>query len=195
MEQLSKLFGSPARVKLMKLFLFNQDKAFASDDLSRRTQIRLPLARRELQLLSKAGMLKKKKVIGESSGRSVNGFILNPSFAYTQALYNLLIETSTFSHKDVVSKVSRAGRVKLIIVSGVFTQNWDGRVDLLVVGDNLRQSTLENTVRALEAEVGRELRFASFETQDFKYRLSIYDRLIRDILDYPHQKILDKIGV
>ena len=68
-------------------------------------------------------------------------------------------------------------------------------VDLLVVGDNLRKGTIENIVKTIESEIGREIRYAFFETADFQYRLGIYDKLIRDILDFPHEKILDKLGI
>jgi hypothetical protein len=83
----------------------------------------------------------------------------------------------------------------MVIVSGVFIQDSDSRVDLLVVGDNLKSSAIERVVRTMEAEIGKELVFASFETADFHYRLGMYDKLIRDILDYPHQKLLDKLNI
>jgi hypothetical protein len=47
----------------------------------------------------------------------------------------------------------------------------------------------------MEAERGKELVYAYLETQDFQYRLGMYDKLIRDILDYPHQVLLDKISI
>jgi hypothetical protein len=83
----------------------------------------------------------------------------------------------------------------MVIVSGVFIQNTDSRVDLLIVGDNLKRTAIDRIVKNMEAEIGKELIFASFETSDFHYRLGMYDKLVRDILDYPHQKLLDKIGL
>ena len=53
----------------------------------------------------------------------------------------------------------------------------------------------EASVRKLEAELGRELRFAAFTTEDFKYRVGVYDRLVRDVLDFPNRILLDKIGL
>jgi hypothetical protein len=47
----------------------------------------------------------------------------------------------------------------------------------------------------MEAEIGKELRYAYFSTDEFRYRLSMYDKLIRDILDYPHRVLLDKLGI
>jgi len=34
---------------------------------------------------------------------------------------------------------------------------------------------------------------AFFETEDFVYRLNIYDRLVRDILDYDHIVVVNKL--
>ena len=83
----------------------------------------------------------------------------------------------------------------MVIVSGVFIQNPESRVDLLIVGDNLKKGAITRIVKTMEAEIGKELIFASFETPDFHYRLGMYDKLVRDILDYPHQKLLDKLNL
>jgi hypothetical protein len=37
---------------------------------------------------------------------------------------------------------------------------------------------------------GAELTYAVFDTKEFLYRLNMYDKLIRDILDYPHEVVL-----
>ena len=65
--------------------------------------------------------------------------------------------------------------------------------------DRVTDTTIERWLwfdgHGVEAEIGKELTFASFETADFHYRLGMYDKLIRDILDYPHQKLLDKLNM
>jgi hypothetical protein len=43
--------------------------------------------------------------------------------------------------------------------------------------------------------MGKEIRYSAFETGEFQYRLGMYDKLIRDVLDYPHETVLDKLGV
>jgi hypothetical protein len=58
----------------------------------------------------------------------------------------------------------------------------------------MKESRLKSAIRDLEAHIGHELRYAAFSTADFTYRLGVYDRLIRDILDYPHQIIVDKLN-
>jgi len=63
------------------------------------------------------------------------------------------------------------------------------------VGDNLKRGAIDSVVRGIEAELGKEIIYSVFETDDFKYRLSMFDKLIRDILDFPHQKIVDRLNI
>jgi predicted nucleotidyltransferase len=77
----------------------------------------------------------------------------------------------------------------------MFSDAVESKIDLLVVGDKLDEKVLDNSIHKLEAELGRELRFAAFTTEDFRYRVSVYDRLTRDVLDFPHRILFDKIGL
>lgn len=80
--------------------------------------------------------------------------------------------------------------MKLIIISGIFIKNHDSRVDLLIVGDKMKRKKIEEGIKKIEAEIGIELVYAVFETKEFIYRLNMYDKLVRDILDYPHEVVL-----
>lgn len=204
MEILSKLFGSSARVKILRLFLFNKNKVFDIDKVASRAKVSVFVARKELTMMGNMGFVKRKlfyKTIERVSGtktikskRKVSGWIIDEKFLYLQPLYQFLINATPLKSKEIEKRINRIGAVKLIIVSGVFIQNWDSRVDMLIVGDKIKKPNLESTIKSIEAEVGKELRYAAFSTEDFKYRLNIYDKLVRDILDYPHEVILDRIG-
>lgn len=182
---LDLIFGSKGRTKLIKLFVFNRETLFSVADIAERTQLKSNIVRRELTGLVKSGLIKKR----------AKGYSMEVAFPYLTEIYNLLIRSVAHDRDSLVARIQRAGKIKLVIVSGIFTETWESRIDLLVVGDNLRENVLESAVRAIEADVGKELRYASLATTDFKYRMGIYDRLVRDILDYPHQKIVNKIGV
>jgi spore coat polysaccharide biosynthesis predicted glycosyltransferase SpsG len=90
--------------------------------------------------------------------------------------------------------MQRIGKLKLLAVSGIFIQNDDSRIDMLIVADDVKDRSLKNLVSTLESEVGKELRYAILGSQDFKYRLGIHDRLVRDVFDYPHQVVVDRLG-
>lgn len=189
MDPLARLFGSNALLKLLRLFLFNEDQAFTLADAALRSKTPKDVARRELNLLISAGIVKKR------AGKGGAVHVANPRFAHYAALQNFLRATTTLSDADMISALKRAGTMRLIVLSGMFTGAVDTKVDLLVVGDRIDERSLETNIHKLEAELGRELRYASFSTEEFRYRAGVYDRLIRDTLDYPHKVLLDKIGL
>jgi hypothetical protein len=190
METLSKLFGSETKVKIIRLFLFNPETVFEVKDITERTKSNVSKVRRELSDLEKIHLIKVR--VGKNSKK---GFILNSQFAYITPLQNFLINLEPLNQKEIVRRISRLGSIKLLIIAGVFIQEAESRLDILIVGDNVKKATLENTMKTLESEIGKELKFAYFTTEDFKYRLGMFDKLIRDILDYPHKKVLNRLGI
>lgn len=180
MEILGKILGNVARVKIMRLFLLNRGKNFTTKDVIKRSRVSQDLARKEIRLLSSVGFIKKHK----------DDWTYNVSFKYGEEFEDLLLSSDTVSHEAIVENFKKAGRVKLIIASGIFIKNHDSRVDLLVVGDKMRRNKIEEGIRKMEAEMGVELVYAVFETKEFLYRLSMYDKLVRDIIDFPHEVVL-----
>jgi len=181
METLGKILGSGARVKIMRLFLLNRGKSFKNKDIIKRSQVSPAVARREVRLLSSVDFIKK---------RPMGEWTFNPLFKYATEIEDLLVRSNSLNQQTIMDNFKKVGRVKLLIVSGVFIKNDDSRVDLLVVGDKLRRRKIENGIRKLEAEIGTELVYAIFETKEFLYRLNMYDKLVRDIIDYPHEVLL-----
>lgn len=205
MEILEKLFGSAAKVKIIKLFLFNPDSAFDNSETAERAKVSRAITRREVSNLEKIGFLKSRfyiKDIKRQKDRKIktfrkrtNGWTLDPKFPYIEAIKSFLSNINPFKNKDIVEKISRAGKIQLLIISGIFIKDPDARVDLFIVGDNISQGRLDNIVKTIESEIGQEIRYAVFETPEFNYRYSIFDKFIRDILDYPHEKIINKLNL
>ncbi|PIQ91573.1 MAG: hypothetical protein COV70_03035 [Parcubacteria group bacterium CG11_big_fil_rev_8_21_14_0_20_39_22] len=205
MELLGKLFGSEARVKIMRLFLFNPKRAYAVADIAERAKVPSSVVRKECTVLRNAKLIEPKsfvRAIEQKRGKKTvvkkkreSGFTLNENFPYLEQMQNLLIYTVLVKNDSVVRRLRDTCKLKLVVVSGVFIKDWDSRVDLLVVGDKIKAKPLENVIKTLEAEIGKELRYSAFETEDFQYRYGMYDKLIRDVLDYPHTTIYNKLGL
>ncbi|MEK7208195.1 MAG: hypothetical protein AAB699_01445 [Patescibacteria group bacterium] len=205
MEVLGKLFGSEHKVRIMRLFLFNPETPFAKEDVAERARVTLASARRELKILRKTRLIKSryfvKRIVKRGGARArlsrkkVGGLILNPAFPYLAELERLLLDSSLLKGDELLRRLNKIGKVKLVLIAGVFLQDTDSRVDLLVVGEHLRRGALQKVIEGLEAEIGKELRYAAFETGEFNYRLGMYDKLVRDILDYPHTVVLDRLGL
>lgn len=192
MEILEKLFGGAAKVRIIKLFLFNPEALYTRDEIISRTKSSMKDVKGSISLLEKVKFLKSKMVTTEKKKR-LEAWYLDVTFPYIGALQSLLINIMPLSAGDITRRLQKAGKIKLILTSGVFIQNEDSRVDLLVVGDSIKRGSLENAVRSLEADIGKELTYAYFDTDDYLYRLGMYDKLVRDILDFPHTVVVDKI--
>jgi hypothetical protein len=169
----------------MRLFIFNPESTYTLDTITKRTLEKRSNVVKELRILSKAGLLRRKK----------KGYALDKTYPHLEALEHFLVDASPILPKDIAKKLSRAGSIKLLLISGIFIHDEEGRVDLLVVGDKIKKPMLHSAISNLESQLGKELKYSYFETADFNYRLRMYDKLIRDILDYPHQKILNKLGI
>lgn len=189
MEPLAKIFGSPARLKMLRLFLFNQNVGLTLLEIAGRTKLSTSNVRRELTELVAAGLLRKR------GARAAARYQVNSRFEHLVALDNFIRETTSVRPQDILAALRRAGTLQLVVLSGLFVGVLEPQVDLLVVGDHLDERILVTVVHSLEAELGREVRYASFATADFKYRRGVYDRLLRDIFDYPHRILIDKVGL
>lgn len=201
MEALSKLFGGAARVKVLKLFLFNTEAILDLGVIAERTKLTKAAARKEIHVLEGAGLITKGTAIIEKEKNGVRkkvrvaGYAVNQTFEFLLPLQQLLIHTTPLRQDQILKRLARVGKLKLVIVAGVFIQNPDSRLDILIVGDNLKPGAVDSALRFLESEIGKELKYATFDTADFKYRLNVYDKLVRDVLDYSHQTIVDKLGL
>jgi len=189
MEPLAKLFGSPARLKVLRLFVFNQNASLSPADIATRTKLAPAVVLRELVELLAAGLLRKKGI------RAATRYQVNPRFESLSALDTFIRDTTSVRPADILAALRRAGVPRLIVLSGFFMGILESQVDLLIVGDTLDERALRTAVHSLEAELGREIRYSSFATADFRYRLGVYDRLLRDVFDYPHRVLIDKIGL
>ncbi len=187
-DTLSKLFGSPNRVKLLRLFLFNPKETFTVAQAAARARVQARETSSELLSFTRI-----KLVIKKSRG-NVQHYTLNPDFKYLAELQSLLLNASARAD-DIYERIKDIGVIKLVVASGIFVGEWEGSVDLLIVADRAKEDKLEQKIRVLESEIGREIRYALLTTQDFFYRFNMNDHLLRDVLDYTHRIMFDKLDI
>ena len=202
MEILDKIFGSAAKVRMMRLFILNPEQQFSVAEIVGRTMTREKEVRAELAMLEKIDLIRRRTVSRKENPESLRSkrtqvWGLNQKFVYFDELKNFLINANLIKNSELIKRMGRVGKIKLIVLAGVFLnqQQDESRLDLLVVGDEIRRVSFENIVKSLESELGKEVKYAFFPTADFSYRMNMYDKLVRDLLDYPHQVVFDRIGL
>lgn len=196
---LTLLLGNAARARVLRVFVFNQEP-FTLAQIAKRAGVSAAVAQKEIRSLEKLGIIKKGKYIITLKGikRTVTGkqkgdtWIFDFQFKHALAVSKFVHEISPVKHSVIVEKLRRSGRLVTIVLSGTFVGDPSRPVDLVVAADGLNEKRLEQAVRSLEPLYGREIRYAVFTGPEFRYRLTVQDRLIRDTLDYPHLILLDK---
>lgn len=198
-DPLAILFGNAARVKLLRFFLFNPSKEFLFDDISKRARLVRRTARTEMSSLEKAGVIKQKTMYIEQEGHKKKtkavGYALNKDFPELQALQTFLFETAPIDGKNLLKHLRTAGTLDFVGISGVFVRDFEQRVDVILSMKKFSKAKVEKAIRSLESEIGIEIRFAAFASDDLLYRVGMYDKLTRDFFDYNHQVLVDRIGV
>ena len=194
METLAKLFGGQARVKIMRLFLLNNESTFELEEVASRSRVLKLNTRREINALSAMGFIKQKNIVHEGTRgakKKVVVWQLNKAFPYIDSIRDLLVDPSLLLRDNLSSRFKNIGKVKLMIISGIFIGSDKSRADILIVGDKLKKNVIQQIVKGLESEIGKELNYVVLESDEFKYRIDMYDKLVCDIIDLPHEKIVD----
>lgn len=198
-DPLAILFGNQARVKLLRFFLFNPKQEFTFDDISRRAKLVRRTARTEINALERAEVIKRKMMYVKHPTKEVKvrtqGYVLNDKFPQLTSLQTFLFETAPINGATLLKHLRKVGPLDFVAVTGIFMREFDRRLDFLVAMKKPNENKIEVAVRAVEAEIGIEIRYAVFTTDDLIYRVGMYDKLTRDVFDYPHQILIDRINV
>ncbi len=186
---LEKLFESPAKTRLLKLFLRNTKTLFSMSEIKKRTQLDARAISKQLDIFRSIGLVKvitrkKEKVFG-----------VNPAFAFYNELSNLVLKSSPASKDKMTTRIRGLGKVKMAVLSGIFMEENRGnrRVDILLVGDAISDRKLASFIKSLEAEAGTSISFAVLSNEEFVYRYKMFDKFVHDILEKPHEKIINKL--
>ncbi len=196
MEQiLERLFESAPKIRLLRLFVRNQDQLLTLEDIVRRSQVKGNSARRELKKLLLLGLIKQKTGKISPKGKKGKFYFTNTEFRLLPELQNLLTKDSVAPRRKLLAKAKSLGRIKLMVISGVFLNSDTARTDILLVGDKIKQGRLERFLAELESDLGRPLQYTLMSSEEFAYRVNMYDRFLRDILEFPHEKIINKLKI
>ncbi|MCK5320729.1 hypothetical protein KAJ61_05075 [Candidatus Parcubacteria bacterium] len=217
---LNKLFGSTARVKILKLFLLHPNEKYYIRQLARDLSLQLNSVRRELDNLETFGILtsnlidadnenknltsveefltyskteKQKKKKSDNNKSDKKYYQVNTNFVLYEEIRTLIIRAQLLYEKDFVEKLQTAGKPKLLILTGLFVNDDNAQVDLLVVG-RLNKGKLIKQINNLEKELGIEVNFTIMDLKEFKYRRDITDVFLYEILEGKKLVVIDELN-
>ena len=206
LKELGKIFGSENRVKVLRYFLAHTESQITLDELVKKVKIKKDDLKKELKNLLAIDFLNELTLIEDVEIKIGNKGLtktkqikndaleLNKNYVFADSLAALLLDFRFIDRREMLEDFKKYGKIKLLCLGGVFMQDDEGKLDLLLAGDALDKEKIDDYIKKLEADFGTELRYAVFESEEFRYRVNMFDRLIKDFFKAPHEKIIEKIS-
>ncbi|MBI5221845.1 MAG: hypothetical protein HY979_03500 [Candidatus Magasanikbacteria bacterium] len=195
---LEHLFGSTTRLKLLRLFFNNPDRAYFVRELSRAIDTQLNAVRRELANLEELGTVKQ-VAFGESKEEEVGTerskyYRLNNEFFLNEELSALINKTQLLEERNFIDLIKkRCGNIKTMILSGFFTQA-DVSTDILLVGE-IKPVPLAKAIRDFEKFLNRPVRYTVMDEKEFLERREIGDKFLYSIFESKHIVAADELSI
>ena len=193
--------GNPARAKVLRTLLFNPTEPMTAIVLAKRSGVNAKVATREAKKLHGMGIAKKGRVVTitvQNGKRVMRGklrvdtWVVNPACRHLRTLTAFVHEVAPLRYDAVIGALKKVGRVSAVVLSGCFLGDETRPADLIVALDSVNDRRVDAAIRSIESTVGKEIRYATFSTPEFRYRVTTQDKLMRDTLDFPHLVLLDK---
>jgi len=186
-NSLEALFGSKERWRMIKLFLLNEQEKFTALELSKRNKVDGRKTVGILAQLQNAGFVSKR-----TQGKK-KYFIINKKFPFFKELKDLVVRSNIYPQCENLGKIKNLGNIKLGLISGIFINEPKAKTDLLIVGDSISRAKMKHLLEDLEAEMGREINYSLMSAAEFKYRANMFDKFIMEILESPHEIVVNKM--
>lgn len=182
---LEKLFSSKTRVKILTLFLKNPDERYFVRQLTRKLNERINSIRRELDNLSKIGLLKSEK-------KELKKFyFVDKEFDLLHELKALFIKATAAPKDEITQKLKKVGNIKYACLTGSFTKS-PAKVDLLIVGD-VKKAKLSSFIKDLEKIQGHDIDYTVMDENEFKYRNELADKFLLSIINNQRINLIGKL--
>ncbi|MFA7314550.1 MAG: hypothetical protein WC025_01300 [Candidatus Magasanikbacteria bacterium] len=199
---LEQLFGSKTRLKLLRIFYTESERAFFVRELSRLVDVQINAVRRELEILLSMDIVKEKEVkVKEDSNELEVGeklrkyYELNPESIIYSELQALLIKDKVAGQRDFIKEFEKKmSDTRLLVLSGEFTNDKKAPTDLLVVG-KIKPRALAKIVEDYEKDFGFNIRYTVMTEEEFMDRRYVMDKFLYALFEADNLKVINKLGV
>lgn len=185
----------------MQLFYGNPNRSFYVREITRKIDEQINSVRRELANLLSIGI-----IVSDNTNNRLY-YEVNQAYDFYEPLLAIFGQAGTKSQAESSGKkqstvavgaeqdrLKALGHLELVMYTGQFTRDDSSGIDMLLVGD-INQRALQKFISELEAQEGKDIRYAVMTKQEFDYRRQIKDRFITTVLDAKKQVLIDKDNI
>lgn len=191
---LEHLFGSKTRVRLLRLFFAEPEKMYFVRELTRILDVQINAIRRELELLQAAEIVEEVKaadIPGEDPDSIKKYYRLSQSSLLFPELQALIYKEKLLTeHLFVEDLKAKAGDLKMLVLSGHFTDDEKAPTDMLIVGD-VREKAVTSLIEQYEHDHRVSFRYTFMKEQEFLDRRHIMDKFLFTLFESKIIKAVD----
>lgn len=196
---LEQLFGSKTRVKLLFIFFQFPERSFFVREIARLANVQLNAIRRELANLEDLGLIIPVSINDAADSAETVGtgrskyYKLNGASLLFFELKSLLLKAQMLQEQELVEVLKqKAGKLKLLILTGNFTGAQDVETDVLMVGE-ARPMVVAKIISEFEKNLGKSVRYTILSEKEFAERREIGDKFLYSIFESKHMTIIDEL--
>lgn len=185
---LEHLFGSKTRAQLLAFFFSHPETAYFTREVTRKINGHLTAVRRELENLTKLGILTE-----EGMGRK-KFYKANPESIIFHELKRVLFKSQIMVELDLLRRLNQIGSVFTVALTGFFVSDESALTDLLIIG-TLNQRKLHRMMTAIQKELDHPVRYTYLRRKEFDLRFDIADRFLYAILEGKKIVVYDRAKI
>lgn len=197
---LAQIFGSNARVKILKTFLSKPEQKYYTRQLARDLELQVNSVRRELENLQEIGLLKQAELDVSENNEKIEKdkttknekkyFLVDRNFLLFNELKSLFAKANLLSCQGFLKDIASIGQIKQLWLSGLFTGDTSSPTDILIVGQIKKEKFLKK-LQALEIDLNKEINYTLMDEAEYDYRWGINDIFLHKINKSRHLKIIE----
>ncbi|MFA5954382.1 MAG: hypothetical protein WC817_02510 [Patescibacteria group bacterium] len=186
MSTIEQLFGSPEKIRILRFFLFHPESRFSLAELRQRAGSKAFKKPRNL-----SDLVRLQAIIAEvSKETSETVYSVNPHWLLYQEFRNLFVKAQLLVERDLIARIERAGKIRLLILAGLFVGEPSSATDMLIVGQ-INHHAVTRHLKEFEKELDQEVNYTVFTNTEYRYRKNVGDRFLYSILEKPHLVVVD----
>lgn len=195
-NMLEQIFGSKARVEILKFFLSKPEQKYYTRQLARDLELQVNSVRRELENLKNIGLIKEIKENDPANAKKNDKkyYNCNLDFILFNELKNLFTKANLLSCQDFLDSLKAVEEIKLLILSGIFSGDTKSLTDLLIVG-KINKTKFLKDLHALEEDLSKEINYTIMDETEYEYRLDIHDIFLYKFKQGKQIEIINKLDV
>jgi hypothetical protein len=196
---LEQLFGSKTRIKLLRIFFHSPDRFFYIRELARLAETQLNAIRREIINLEKMGLViqaaSNKTEISDGRGTSRSKYYkLDAGSLLYPELKSLFFKAQILYERELTEFLKiKAGKIKVLLFTGCFTDAKDSETDILLVGE-IRPVVVSKIIMDFEKKLGKSLRYTIMTQKEFNDRREVGDKFLYSIFEGKYITVIDELG-